>query len=129
MRWGSFYGSRDIGKPILKEVWLDVKTEAIALEAAVGWTRCARIAEGTPMSIVNQYSFLWIAAIAFGGLLLLYRRRPRRELALSAGALALGCLIAFLLFSPEASEPTLTSAADDVIGAGTPVLLEFQSPY
>jgi CHASE2 domain-containing sensor protein len=81
------------------------------------------------MSIVNQYSFLWITAIAFGGLLLLYRRRPRRELAISAAALAVGCLIAFLLFSPEASEPTPTSPGADLIGAGTPVLLEFQSPY
>jgi thiol-disulfide isomerase/thioredoxin len=82
------------------------------------------------MSLVNQYSFLWIAALGLALAAFLFLRRSRGvESWISLGALAAGLLLTFLLFSPgpQAVDPNADVAQQ--IGAGTPVLLEFQSPY
>jgi thiol-disulfide isomerase/thioredoxin len=82
------------------------------------------------MSFVNQYSFLWIAALGLGlAAFLLLRRSRGVESWISLGALAAGLLLAFLLFSPGSQAVDPNADVAQQIGAGTPVLLEFQSPY
>ena len=82
------------------------------------------------MSFVNQYSFLWIAALGLGlAAFLLLRRSRGAESWISLGALAAGLLLAFLLFSPGSQAVDPNADVAQQIGAGMPVLLEFQSPY
>jgi hypothetical protein len=82
------------------------------------------------MMLFNQYSFLLLSAAAIGGLLLVAARRGFRiDSLIAVLALALGCAIAFVLFAPRPSALGATGSAESQIGAGTPVLLEFQSPY
>jgi len=78
----------------------------------------------------NQYSFLILSCIAVTALLLWAGLRGfRTDRLLAAGALALGCALALLLFAPQASPPSTAGDAASAIGNGSPVLLEFQSPY
>ena len=48
---------------------------------------------------------------------------------LAFGALALGLGIAYFFFNPGESSETDPEVVMEQIGAGTPVLLEFQSPF
>ena len=82
------------------------------------------------MAFINQYSFTLIA----GTLIILFsffifRREIGQRQIISLAALILGFLLAYWFFSPGASSAGGSDRAVDVIGAGTPVLLEFQSPY
>lgn len=83
------------------------------------------------MQIFNQYSAVWMAAIlvAVAGFFLL-RRKPKWPRLLVFGALILGLGAAWILLHPRQSTQDLPAAQVQAsIGKGTPVLLEFQSPY
>ncbi len=83
------------------------------------------------MQIFNQYSAVWIAAIllAVTGFFLL-RRRPKWPQFLTFGLLALGLVAAWVFLHPRQTDQALNAAQVQAsIGGGTPVLLEFQSPY
>ncbi|MEZ0395530.1 MAG: thioredoxin family protein [Anaerolineales bacterium] len=83
------------------------------------------------MSIFNQYSFLWLAlAVTVIAALVFLRRKPRLPDFLAVGVVLLALLTAWLLLRPR--QTILSDEAAEVqarIGQGTPVLLEFQSPY
>jgi hypothetical protein len=84
----------------------------------------------SPGQYINQHSFTIIAAASLAILaywLLRTGLQTRDVLALAALALGLG--IAYLLFNPGASSESDSEVVMSRIGAGTPVLLEFQSPY
>jgi thioredoxin 1 len=80
---------------------------------------------------VNQYSyvlsavFLWLLL----ALLLLRRRAGRRRGAFILGAVALFMLGFWLVVHPVQSGSPDPAAVRSQIGAGMPVLLEFQSPF
>ena len=81
--------------------------------------------------LYNHYSFLWIAVglTVVAGLVLL-TNKPRLRDFVSFGVIVAGLLVAWLVLHPR--QTALMSDAKSVqamIGAGTPVLLEFQSPY
>ena len=82
------------------------------------------------MQIINQNSFLVIAGLTFLGLLIYFLRRGlgRNEI-ISLAALLIGLAIAMYLFNPGDTSTLPASSMEDSIGDGTPVLLEFQSPY
>ena len=82
------------------------------------------------MSIINQYSYLIIAIV--GVLLLgffLFRKNPDRNNLISLGALIFGLLFAFFLLRPRPPSSQLVEEVLRQIGAGEPVLLQFQSDY
>jgi hypothetical protein len=79
-------------------------------------------------SWVNQHSFLLAGAAAMvllAAALLRDGYRPGDSLAL--GALTLGLALAYFLLRPGGA--SLAEDARQEIGRGTPVLIEFQSPY
>ena len=82
-------------------------------------------------SLFNQYSFLILAIllVIVAGVILL-TRKPRWNDYL-AFAVILGALIAAWMILRPRQTPLMndTRAVLQVIGAGTPALLEFQSPY
>jgi len=83
------------------------------------------------MQIINQYSAVWIAAFlaAVAGFFLL-RRRPKWPQFLTFGLLVLGLVAAWIFLHPRQTAQALDAAQVQAsIGQGTPVLLEFQSPY
>lgn len=79
----------------------------------------------------NQYSFLILAAGLAGvaGVILL-TRKPRWNDYLAFAVIAGGLMMAWAILHPRQT-PLMDDAQKvrDMIGAGTPVLLEFQSPY
>jgi hypothetical protein len=83
------------------------------------------------MQIINQYSAIWAAIVllAVAGFVLL-RRKPSWTKGLVLAGLALGVVLAWALLHPRQTvsnlDPTQLQAS---IGKGTPVLLEFQSPF
>jgi hypothetical protein len=83
------------------------------------------------MSILNQYSFLWLAAaLAIVAALIFLRKKPRWPEFLAMGIVVLGLGLAWSMLHPR--QTVLSGPAAEVqesIGQGTPVLLEFQSPY
>ena len=83
------------------------------------------------MQIVNQYSAVWMGGLllAVSGFLLL-RRRPKWPQFLAFGLLTLGLVAAWVFLHPVQTAQALDAAQVQAsIGAGKPVLLEFQSPY
>ncbi len=83
------------------------------------------------MFIINQYSILWIVAILIALVaFLLLRNRPKRQDYLVIGLLLAGLVAGWLILRPLQT-PLMDDAArvQAQIGQGTPVLLEFQSPY
>ena len=83
------------------------------------------------MSILNQYSFLWLAAaLTLVTAIVFLRKKPRWPEFLAVGMVVLGLVVAWSLLRPR--QTVLSGQAAGVqesIGQGTPVLLEFQSPY
>lgn len=81
--------------------------------------------------IYNHYSFLWIAlglTIAAG--LVLLTNKPKFREYLSFGVIVTGLLVAWIVLHPHQSALLSDGkAVQAMIGNGTPVLLEFQSPY
>ncbi len=81
--------------------------------------------------LYNHYSFLWIAlglTIVAGLVLLTHKPRLRDFVAFSV--IVAGLLVAWLVLHPRQT-PLMGDAksVQAMIGAGKPVLLEFQSPY
>ena len=81
--------------------------------------------------LYNHYSFLWLALglTAVAGLVLL-TNKPRLRDFVAFGVIVAGLLVAWLVLHPR--QTALMKDAKSVqamIGAGTPALLEFQSPY
>jgi hypothetical protein len=81
--------------------------------------------------LYNHYSFLWIAVglTLVAGLVLL-TNKPRLRDFISFGVIVAGLLVAWLILHPSPT-PLMHDArsVQEMIGTGTPVLLEFQSPY
>jgi len=81
--------------------------------------------------IINQYSALWIAA-AFVLLvaLIIFRQKPKISDFIALGVVILGLGIAWVILHPRQT-PLMDDAkmVQEMIGAGKPVLLEFQSLY
>jgi hypothetical protein len=83
------------------------------------------------MKIFNQYSAVWIAAflVAVAGVLLL-RRSPKWPQFLAFGLLLFGLVAAWIFLHPRQTTQVNDAAQVQAsIGQGTPVLLEFQSPF
>ncbi|NOY99934.1 MAG: hypothetical protein GXP40_12180 [Chloroflexi bacterium] len=81
--------------------------------------------------LVNRYSAVWLAIILviIVGVLLL-RKEPKWGEFAALGVIVVGLLAAWLALRP--TQTALMGEAGQVqalIGQGTPVLLEFQSPY
>ena len=82
------------------------------------------------MAFFNQNSFTIAAAASLLALAaFLLRDGVRGSDLVALGALGLGLGLAFLLLSPGASTLTEAEVVQARIGAGVPVLLEFQSVY
>jgi len=81
--------------------------------------------------IVNQYSALWIAAaLILFVVLVLFRQKPKTSDFVALGVVILGLALAWIALHPRQT-PLMDDAkmVQEMIGQGTPVLLEFQSPY
>jgi len=80
---------------------------------------------------INYYSFLLvtIGIIAVAALVLL-THKPKTNDFISFGVIALIAIMAWVILHPRQT-PLMDDAkvVQQMIGAGTPVLLEFQSPY
>jgi len=82
-------------------------------------------------SFFNQYSFLLIAiALTLVSGLVLLTHSPKWKDYLAFGIILGGLVIAWLIIHPRQT-PLMKDArsVQAMIGAGKPVLLEFQSPY
>lgn len=82
-------------------------------------------------TIGNQYSFVIAAAAIFiVAAIALLSRKPRWQEFLSLGVIGVGLIAAWVVLHPVQT-PLMENAqkVQDMIGAGQPVLLEFQSPY
>lgn len=90
----------------------------------------SRAGEVSHVSVVNQYSFLWLSAVGVGLLVLVLslRRAPARQWLALVG-LILGLVAAYAALRPTPGSTALEASLAASIGSGTPVLLEFQSPY
>jgi hypothetical protein len=79
----------------------------------------------------NHYSFVWISVgITIAAGLVLLTNKPKIRDYVSFGVIVTGLLTAWIFLHPR--QTPLMSGAHAVkamIGAGTPVLIEFQSPY
>ena len=82
-------------------------------------------------SLFPEYSFPALSAviIAIAGVVLL-TRKPKWNDFLAFGVIVAGLLAAWVIIHPRQT-PLMDDAkmVQEMIGAGTPVLLEFQSPY
>lgn len=79
---------------------------------------------------INQHSFVLVsiaALLGLGGALL--RDGARVDDGLALGALAGGLILAYVLLRPGPATHAQVDEVHGLIGAGRPVLLEFQSPY
>ena len=82
-------------------------------------------------SVLNQYSLLLLIAVLLAVVaFFLFRKGLRLAEILAFSVIMAGLVAAWFMLRP--TQTTLTGAAAEVekrIGAGEPVLLEFQSPY
>jgi hypothetical protein len=82
-------------------------------------------------ALYNHYSFVWIALglTLVAGLVLLTNKPHLRDF-VSFGVIVAGLIVAWLVLHPHQT-PLMDDAksVQAMIGSGTPVLLEFQSPY
>ncbi len=81
--------------------------------------------------IYNYYSFLWIAlGLTLVAALVLLTHRPTYKEFLSFGVIVAGLSVSWVILHPRQT-PLMEDAraVQAQIGAGLPVLLEFQSPY
>jgi non-homologous end joining protein Ku len=82
------------------------------------------------VQIVNQYSFLLVAAFSLASLaFILLRDGVKGSDLIALASFTLGFTAAFALLRPRASAASDAEAVLGQVGAGTPVLLELQSPY
>lgn len=81
--------------------------------------------------VVNQYSFLLLAsALTLVVGLVLLSNKPKWNDYLAFGVIVAGLITAWIVMHPRPT-PLMDDAkmVKEMIGAGKPVLLEFQSPY
>ena len=81
--------------------------------------------------IINQYSALWIAAaFVLFVVLIIFRHKPEVSDFVALGVVIVGLVLAWVGLHPRQT-PLMDDArmVQKMIGQGTPVLLEFQSPY
>ncbi len=82
-------------------------------------------------ALLRAYSFLWVSALLLAVVaFILFRERRGYGEWIAFGILVLALFIAWLVLHPRASH--LSADATQItaqIGKGTPVLLEFQSPF
>ena len=81
--------------------------------------------------LINQYSALWVAgAFVLLVVLIILRRKPTVSDYVALGVVILGLALAWTSLHPRQT-PLMEDArtVQEMIGAGRPVLLEFQSPY
>ena len=82
-------------------------------------------------SILGQYSFVLVLLVIFiVAAFILLRRQLRWQEFLSLGVIGFGLIAAWGVLHPVQT-PLMESAqkVQNMIGQGTPVLLEFQSPF
>jgi hypothetical protein len=81
--------------------------------------------------IANQYSFITVAIgfVLVAGLILL-TNKPKLNDYITFGVIVTGLVTVWAILHPRQT-PLMDDAkmVQEMIGAGTPVLLEFQSPY
>jgi hypothetical protein len=83
------------------------------------------------MKIINPYSFI-IVALGIIAILVFFavsRGIQTTGVLLALGAVVIGLIASFLILNPGASTVQDAEQITTAIGAGSPVLLEFQSPY
>ena len=81
--------------------------------------------------LFNQYSAFWIAsAFVLLVVLIIFRKKPKIGDFVALAVVILGLGVAWFSMRPKQT-PLMDDAkmVQEMIGAGTPVLLEFQSPY
>ena len=81
--------------------------------------------------IYNHYSFLWIAlALTIVAGLVLLTNKPKLRDYLSFSVIVAGLFVSWLILHPHQT-PLMSDAkaVQAMVGGGTPVLIEFQSPY
>ena len=80
--------------------------------------------------ILNQYSFLISAVflrVVLAGVVLISPQRNRAGLVLLVAAA--GVVLSWLVIRPAATPYASAAEAKALVGAGKPVLIEFQSPF
>jgi len=81
--------------------------------------------------LINQYSFVAFSVLlAIVAGLILLRKQPKFKDFLAFGIIVTGLIFAWMVYHPR--QTLLMNDAkkvQEMIGAGKPVLLEFQSPY
>jgi hypothetical protein len=81
--------------------------------------------------LVNQYSYIWIfSLLIFAAGIFLFKNKPTLTKSLAFGAIFAMIILGWVVLHPR--QTLFLKDAQSVkamIGAGTPVLLEFQSPY
>jgi len=81
--------------------------------------------------LINQYSFVAVSILlALAAGIILLRSQPKFKDFLAFGIILTGLLLAWIVLHPR--QTLLMNDAikvKEMIGAGKPVLLEFQSPY
>ena len=81
--------------------------------------------------VINQYSALWMAgAFVLLVVLIILRHKPTVGDYVALGVVIIGLALAWTMLHPRQT-PLMDDAkmVQEMIGAGKPVLLEFQSPY
>jgi hypothetical protein len=83
------------------------------------------------MKFFNQYSAVWMAALLLVIVgIFLFRRKPKWPQFLTFGLLAAVLVTAWIFLHPrQVAQANDAASIQASIGRGTPVLLEFQSPY
>ena len=82
-------------------------------------------------AVLNQYSFLFVVlALAVVSALVLLTNKPKWNDYLAFGVIVGGLLTGWIILHPRPT-PLMDDekAVQSMIGAGKPVVLEFQSPY
>ncbi len=82
-------------------------------------------------AIYNHYSFIWIAlGLTIVAGLVLLTNKPRSRDFIAFAVIVAGLGMSWLILHPrQTSLAGDAKAVQAMIGAGKPVLLEFQSPY
>jgi hypothetical protein len=82
------------------------------------------------MKLINQYSFPLIAAVVLLILVIFtLRGEPNWRHYVAFGALFLGIVLAYRFLNPGSSSSVESDRILTEIHSGSPVMLEFQSPY
>ena len=81
--------------------------------------------------LINQYSaVIFAAALLLAVFLFVFKRKSRTLKLVLPGIIIAGSLTAWFFLRPvQTAHMNEAEKVQTLIGAGTPVLLEFQSPY